>query len=106
MVLYQYLKGHLSPATWHDEARLNDAMRWLGRGYTPARRTWYDFRDRAGAFIDQVHRQIIGGALDEGQLDPTIGVQDGTAVAACASRHRMVNRATLDKRTEQLAPHP
>jgi transposase len=46
MVLYQYLKGIQSPATWYDEADLNEAMQWLGRGYKPARRTWYDFRDR------------------------------------------------------------
>jgi len=37
MVLYQYLKGRRSPATWEEEARLNEAMQWLGNGYTPAR---------------------------------------------------------------------
>ncbi len=103
MVFYQYLKGNQSPAAWYEEAKLNEAMRWLGRGYAPARRTWYDFRDRVGKFIDQLHEQIIARALDEGHLDPTVGVQDGTAVAACASRHRMVNRSTLEKRSEQLA---
>jgi len=102
MVLYQYLKGNQSPATWHEEAKLNQAMQWLGRGYVPSRRAWYDFRDRVGKFIEQLHHQLIGRALDEGHLDPSVGVQDGTAVAACASRHRMVNRPTLEKRTEQL----
>lgn len=101
MVLYQYLKGNPSPATWYEEAMLNEAMRWLGRGYVPARRTWYDFRDRVGKFIEPLHEQLIARALDQG-LDPTVGVQDGTAVAACASRHRMVNRSTLEKRIEQL----
>lgn len=102
MVIYQYLKGNQSPATWHEEAKLNKAMQWLGRGYEPCRRAWYDFRDRAGKFIEQLHAQIIGRALDEGHLDPSVGVQDGTAVAACASRHRMVNRPTLEKRAAQL----
>jgi len=102
MVLYQYLKGNQSPATWFEEAQLNQAMQWLGRGYAPARRTWYEFRDRAGKFIERVHQQTISRALDEELLDPTTGVQDGTAVAACASRHRMVNRPTLEKRMEQL----
>ncbi|MEY4177758.1 MAG: hypothetical protein RLY70_1332 [Planctomycetota bacterium] len=101
MVLYQYLKGNLSPAGWFEEAKRNEAMQWLGRGYEPARRTWYDFRDRAGQFIEQLHKQIVERALELG-LDPTIGVQDGTMVAACASRHRMVNRVTLEKRREQL----
>jgi transposase len=103
MILFQYLKGNQSPATWHEEAKLNEAMQWLGRGYVPARRTWYDVRDRLGKFIEQLHEQIVSWALDEQQLDPTIGVQDGTAVAACASRHRMVNRATLQQRSTQLA---
>jgi transposase len=102
MVLYQYLKGNQSPATWYEEARLNEAMQWLGRGYVPSRRTWYHFRDRAGEFIDELHEQIVAEALEQG-LDPTVGVQDGTAVAACASRHRMVNRSTLEKRIGQLA---
>lgn len=102
MVLYQYLKGSQSPAKWFEEALLNKAMQWLGRGYQPSQRTWYDFRDRAGKFIGQVHHQIIGRALDERLLDPNVGVQDGTAVAACASRHRMVTRPTLEKRVEQL----
>ena len=102
MVLYQYLMGHQSPATWEREAKFNVAMHWLGRGYTPAYRTWYEFRDRIGKFIEEVHGQMITGALEEKLLDPTVGVQDGTSIAACASRHRMVNRPTLDKRIEQL----
>ena len=102
MVLYQYLKGNHSPASWFEEAQLNQAMQGLGRGYVPARRTWYEFRDRAGKFIEQVHQQIIVRSLEEELLDPTVGVQDGTTVAACASRHRMVNRPTLEKRIEQL----
>jgi transposase len=98
MVLYQYLKKHASPAQWHEEAKLNEAMQWLGRGYQPARRTWYDFRDRVGAVIDQLHEQLIHRAIDQEHLDPSVGVQDGTFFAACASRHRMVNQGTLEKR--------
>lgn len=102
MVLYQYLLGNQSPAKWHQEARRNTVMSWLGRGYLPARRTWYDFRDRAGQFIADVHRQLVAQGLELG-LDPSAGVQDGTTVAACASRHRVVTKATVEKRQEQLA---
>lgn len=102
MVLFQYLKGNQSPATWYEEARWNEAMQWLGRGYVPARRTWYDYRDRLSKYIEPLHEQIIGLALDEQHLDPTTGAQDGTAVAACASRHRTVTRATLEERSAQL----
>lgn len=84
------------------EARDHDAMKWLGRGYVPSRTAWYNFRDRAARFIEQVHTQIVQRAIDEELVDPTIGVQDGTSIAAAASRHRMINRSTLDKRIEIL----
>ena len=102
MVLYQNLKGRRSPATWFEEAKLNEAMQWLGRGYAPARRTWYDFRDRVGDGVLQLHQQLIERAMEQGLLDPEVGVQDGTSVAACASRHQMVNRETLGRRRKLL----
>ena len=102
MVLYQYLQGHRSPARWWREAKLHEAMQWLGRGYVPARRTWYEFRDRVEHCIEQLHQQLIDRALEQGHLEPTVGVQDGTSVAACASRHRMVNEETLQKRRALL----
>lgn len=102
MVLFQYLKGRRSPATWEEEARLNEAMQWLGYGYTPARRTWYDFRDRVGAVIESLHIQLVQQAIRQGHLDPTSAAQDGTSIAACASRHRMVNQSTLVKRKSLL----
>lgn len=98
IVLYEYLKGRRSPATWEEEARINEAAAWLGRGYTPARRTWYDFRDRLGDAIEELHQQIVDQAIDQEHLDPSTAAQDGTSIAACASRHRMVNQATLQKR--------
>lgn len=98
IVLYEYLKGRRSPATWEEEARINEAAQWLGRGYTPARRTWYDFRDRLGDAIEDLHQQVVDQAIDQKHLDPTTAAQDGTSIAACASRHRMVNQETLQKR--------
>lgn len=103
MVLYQYLKGRRSPASWVEEASLNEAMQWIGFGYTPARRTWYEFRDRLGGAIEDLHEQSVRRGIQEGVVDPTTGVQDGTFIAACASRHRMVNQAKLQKRQECLA---
>ena len=102
MVLYQYLKGRRSPATWEEEARLNEAMQWLGRGYTPARRTWYDFRDRIGDVIESLHNNLVKQAIEQQHVDPSTGVLDGSSIAACASRHRMVNRETLLKRQQVL----
>ena len=98
IVLYEYLKGRRSPANWEEEARINEAAQWLGRGYAPARRTWYDFRDRLGGAIEDLHQQTVDQAIDQKHLDPTTAAQDGTSIAACASRHRMVNQETLRKR--------
>lgn len=103
MALYQSLKGHHSPAIWHEEAKLNEAMQWLGRGYQPGRRTWYEFRDRMGKVVEQLHEQVVQLAVAQGLVDATVGAQDGTFIAACASRHRMVNREQLRKRQELLA---
>lgn len=102
MVLLQILQGHRSPAKWCREAQLNEAMQWIGRGYTPARRTWYQFRDRVGDGIESLHQQLISGAIEQELIDPRTGVQDGTTVAACASRHRMVNEETLQRRRKLL----
>ena len=90
MVLYMKLKKIHSPAQWHEEARLNEAVQWLGYGYQPARRTWYDFRDRMEKYIDRLNDQLIRATIEEGLLNPEVGVQDGTSLAACAWRHRMV----------------
>lgn len=102
MVLYQYLKGRRSPATWEEEARLNEAMQWLGFGYAPSKRTWYNFRDRIGDIVEQLHDQVIQQGIVQRHLDPSTGVQDGTSIAACASRHRMVNQTTLANRQRLL----
>lgn len=98
MVLYLLLKGLASPAQWFEQAKLNEAVQWLGYGYRPSRRTWYEFRDRMSERIDDLHAQLIGNAIDQQHLDPAVGVQDGTSLAACASRHRMVNDQTLATR--------
>jgi transposase len=103
MVLFQIHQGNRSPAKWFSEAKFNEAMQWLGRGYQPARRTWYLFRDRVGDAIESLHQQLIASGMEQGLVDPRTGIQDGTSVAACASRHRMVNQQTLERRRELLA---
>jgi transposase len=102
MIIYLILKGIASPARWHEEAGLNEAVQWLGYGYQPSRRTWYDFRDRMADCIDSLHEKLIQSGIEQQLVDPTVGVQDGTSIAACASRHRMINEQTLAKRKKLL----
>ena len=102
MVLYELLQGRHSPAKWFADATRNIAMQWIGRGYVPARRTWYDFRDRAGKFINDLHEQLVTLAIEQGHAEASTAALDGSSVAACASRHRMVNQSTLEKRKTLL----
>lgn len=102
MVIYMLLQGFSSPAQWWKQAKFNEAVQWLGYGYQPTRRTWYDFRDRLDKCIDPIHAQLVGNAINQGLVDASTGVQDGTSIAACASRHRTVNEETLAKRRQRL----
>ncbi len=102
MVLFEYLQGRLSPAQWARDAREHHALQWLGRGIQPSRSVCYRFRDRMADVIESVHEHQIVQAQTEGLVDAETGAQDGTTFRACASRHRVVNRATLHKRQELL----
>ena len=102
MVLYMLLKGIASPARWCEEAKLNEAVQWLGYGYQPSCRTWYDFRDRVGDCLEELHQQLSHIGMSQQLDDPTDVVQYVTSIAACASRHRMVNDQTLAARRQFL----
>lgn len=102
VVLYEYLQGHRSPSQWHRHAKEHATLQWLGRGIEPSRTAWYQFRDRIGNVVEQLHDELIRRAITADLLDADEAVQDGTTVAACASRHRVVNQRTLTKRREIL----
>ena len=61
-----------------------------------------DFRDRAGKFINDLHEQLVTLAIEQGHTEASTAALDGSSVAACASRHRMVNQSTLEKRKTLL----
>lgn len=48
--------------------------------------------------VESLHEDLIKRTIDDDLFHPKVGVQDGTTVAACASRHRVVNEKTLLKR--------
>ncbi len=102
MVMFEILEGRCSPAQWWRDAHDHQALHWLGRGVQPSRTAWYDFRDRMGTVIQTVHASQVRQAIEEDLVSPEKGVQDGTTVRACASRHRMVNRKTLFRRQAVL----
>jgi transposase len=102
IALLEVLEGRRSPAQWTKDVRENIPLLWLGRGIQPSRTALYDFRDRLGDTIEQLHAGMVRQGIDEGLIDPKEGVQDGTSTRACASRHRMINRTVLQRRREEL----
>jgi hypothetical protein len=68
----------------------------------PSQTTLYEFRDRVQPWLQDLNQQVIRTAIDEGHTDGSRGALDGTTVAANATRHRMVNLDTVEKRLEIL----
>jgi len=102
VVLYETHSGHHAPADWHRHAHDCEPVRWLARGLEPARCRWYAFRDRLAPLLDGLNRQVLRLAQDLRLTPGTRGALDGSAVAARASRRRLLNEATLGQRLAQL----
>jgi transposase len=102
IALFEILDGISSPASWYKHSATRDECRLLGRGIRPGRTTWYEFRDRAGRFIEDVHHQMMQQAIDEQIVQPEECCLDGTFTRAAASRHRLFNLRRLSKRLRIL----
>src|SRR4051812_42982391 len=92
--LFQTQRGHHSPAEWHRDAAESGPVRWLLRGLRPARSCWYAFRDRVGPLLQSLNAGPLAAAVAEGLTPAERASLDGTAVAANASRHKLVNDDT------------
>jgi Transposase DDE domain len=103
VLLYEIRCGRHSPAQWHRDANECEPVRWLLRGSIVARSCWYAFRDRVAPLVPNFHEQVLALALAANLTPATRAANDGTLVAANASRHKVVNLATLDKRSLVLS---
>jgi transposase len=102
IVLCELDDGRPSPAQWARDARLHDPLKWIGFGIRPSRSRCYAFRDRFAGRLPELLRQVLRIAQEHGLTPATRVALDGTAVAAVASRHQLLNHATLAKRLGQL----
>lgn len=102
LILYELRCGFPSPAQWFRHTRESDPVKWITRGLQPARNVCYDFCRRIAPFLEGWNRQVLKQALDQGHLTATQAALDGTAVAACASRHKVIRQATLTRRRQEL----
>ena len=102
IVLFERRRGQRKPSQWYRDTQENVALWWLGFGIRPSRSCWYEFRDRTGACLDSLNTAILHRAVDEQLTTVQRGALDGSAVAANASRRRLLNAEQLDHRLTQL----
>jgi hypothetical protein len=104
MVLYEVLQGRMSPAAWHKSLNIDGSstLRWLGMGIRPSRSTWYNFRDRMGPFLQDLNAAEIQRAQQAGLTTGEVGVQDGTLLRACVTRHHLLHAQQVERRLTQL----
>lgn len=101
-ILYENHRGNQSPAQWFEDAKENDAMKWLLFGFQPARSRWYAFRQRLAPWMDSLNAQVLKRAVAEGITPAKSASLDGTLIASHASRHQLANENKLLKRSEEL----
>lgn len=101
-VLYEMQQGRTKPAEWARDVVDSRPPQWLVMGLRPTRSRWYEFRDRLGPVLDQLNQQVVQAALCEGLTTAARSAQDGTTIAAHASRHQLLRPKTLERRTMQL----
>lgn len=102
LVLHEHSQGRVQPVQWQADLRDNMAVQWLTFGMRPSLTTLYEFRDRVQPLLEDLNRQVVRTAIHEGHTDASCGALDGTTVAAHATRHRMVNLETVEKRLTVL----
>jgi transposase len=106
LVLYEHSQGRVQPVQWKKDLEENKPVQWLVYGMQPSQTTLYKFRDRVQPLLEDLNQQVIRTAIAEGHTDGSCAALDGTTVAANATRHRMVNLATVEKRLEILDREP
>lgn len=104
VVLYAKHRGWNRPSQWYDAAKNHRVCQWLTRGLCPSRSRWYAFGGRITPWIDPWNAQIVSIAVQAGVTPATRGVQDGTLIAANATRHKLVGPKKIAERLAALAP--
>lgn len=102
IVLFELRRGKRQPSQWCQDTYENYALWWLGFGMRPSRSCWYEFRDRAGSCGDTLNAHLLHQAVAEELSTVERGALDGSAVAANASRRRLLNAERLQQRLQQL----
>jgi transposase len=102
IALIEIRLGRPRPCQWFRDASENIVIQWAGFGIRPSRTCWYDFADRIAPLLERWNADVLKLARQRGVTPANRMSLDGTAVAANASRHRLVNEATVEQRLTEL----
>jgi hypothetical protein len=102
IVCFELRRGQPKPSQWYRDTHENYALWWLGFGIRPSRSSWYEFRHRTGFCLDTLNTALLHQAVDVDLATAQRGALDGSAVAANASRRRLINGERLQHRLQQL----
>ena len=102
IVFFELRRGRPKPSQWCRDTQENYPLWWLGLGIQPSRSSWYEFRHRTGPCLDTLNTTLLHQAVDDGLTTAQRGALDGSAVAANASRRRLINDERLQQRLQQL----
>jgi len=102
VVLIEIRMGRPRPSQWFRDAQENIVLQWAGFGIQPSRSCWYNFADRVAPLLEPWNATVLQRARQQGVTQAERMALDGTAVAANASRHRLVNEATIEQRLSEL----
>ena len=102
VVLIEVRSGRPRPSQWFRDAKENIVVQWAGFGIQPSRTSWYNFADRIAPLLEHWTAVVLQLARRHGVTQAERMSLDGTSVAANASRHRLVNEATVEQRSTEL----
>jgi transposase len=102
VVLIEIRSGHPQPSQWFRDTKENIVLQWASFGIKPSRTCWYDFADRIAPLLERFNVAVIQLALQRGVTQAERVSLDGTAVAANASRYRLLNTTTAEQRLTEL----
>lgn len=102
IALFELRRGQRKPSQWWQDTHENCALWWLGFGIRPSRSCWYEFRERTEPLLDAMNTHVLHQAVNEDLTRVERGALDGSAVAANASRRRLLNAERLQQRVQQL----
>jgi len=102
VVLIEIRRGRPRPSQWFRDAKENIVLQWASFGIQPSRTCWYDFADRIASLLETWNAAVLRLARQRDVTRAERMSLDGTSVAANASRHHLVNEATVEQRLTEL----